>query len=139
MIIESFKSNKRVIANLSELLKVKYVPDLLKFVFFVLRWVASDLQAKLDILREWRKNSTVSQHYYDVKGMVRHELQEKAIKFKSRDDPSGTRNLLRLHRALEFIVMFMEFLGKLENSANCVAIAQDAYKVMLASVSLNSF
>jgi len=108
------------------------------WIFSVLRWVASDLKAKLDILREWRKNSNVSQHYDDVKSMVRHEMQEKAIKFKSRDDPSGTRNLLRLHRALEFIVMFMESLGKLENSANCVAIAQDAYKVFVNLKSLNS-
>ena len=61
--------------------------------------------------------------------MVKHELSTKAIKFKSRDDPSGTRNLLRLHRALEFIVMFMESLNKLEDEEKCVTSAQEAYKV----------
>ena len=58
-------------------------------------------------------------------------IQEKAIKFTARDDPSGSRNLLRLHRALEFIVLFMESINKLDNPDKCVASAQDAYKVTL--------
>ena len=69
--------------------------------------------------------------------MVKHELAEKAIKFKAKDDPSGTRNLLRLHRALEFIVMFMESLGKLEDEEKCVGVAHEAYKVRV-SVTLTS-
>lgn len=73
--------------------------------FSIRRWVASDLQAKLDVLRKNRlKNDVnVSRQYNDVKSMVKYELSEKAIKFKAKDDTTGTRNLLRLHRALEVI------------------------------------
>ena len=67
--------------------------------------MASDLQAKLDVLRKNRlKNDVnVSRQYNDVKSMVKYELSEKDIKFKAKDDTTGTRNLLRLHRALEVI------------------------------------
>lgn len=99
--------------------------------------MASDLQAKLDVLRKNRSKADVCRHYDDVKSMVKHELAEKAIKFKAKDDPSGTRNLLRLHRALEFIVMFMESLGKLEDEEKCVGVAHEAYKVRV-SVTLTS-
>lgn len=97
----------------------------------VFGWVASDLEAKLDILRGKRRNAKISEHFEDVHSMVKQEVQEKLIMFKDRDDSTGTRNLLRLHRALEFIVIFMESLGQLENSDKCVGIAQDAYKSSL--------
>jgi Glycolipid transfer protein (GLTP) len=66
--------------------------------------------------------------------MVKHELAEKAIKFKAKDDSTGTRNLLRLHRALEFIVLFMESLGKLDDDEKCVGVAHDAYKVTMTYI-----
>jgi hypothetical protein len=67
------------------------------------RWVAADLEAKLEILRQKRSAPDSGRHFRDVDSMLRHELAEKVIKFKARDDSTGSRNLLRLHRYLELI------------------------------------
>lgn len=88
------------------------------------RWIATDLEAKIEILKTKRNSPDINESYDDVQTMVKQELSNKSIKFKEKDDSSGTRNLLRLHRALEFIIMFMESIGKLSGPEKCVAVAQ---------------
>ena len=38
-------------------------------------------------------------------------MEQDLIKTKKKDDPSGTRTLLRLHRALEYIIAFLHKYG----------------------------
>ena len=49
------------------------------------------------------------------------QTKNNLIKTKKKDDPSGSRTLLRLHRALEYIT---EFLGKLEHLEDTNNIAK---------------
>ena len=47
------------------------------------------------------------------------------------DSTTGTRNLLRLHRALEYIISFLEGVPSLENQDKCCGMSQEAYKKTL--------
>ena len=70
-------------------------------------WVASDIDAKMEILRGL-KNGEQSEKYQFVQSMIQYEVDNNLIKHKAKDSSTGTRNLLRLHRALEYIVAFLE-------------------------------
>ena len=56
--------------------------------------------------------------------MVEYEMKENLINQKARDSTTGTRNLLRLHRALEYITAFLDVLPKLENPEKCCPPSQ---------------
>jgi len=73
----------------------------------VFGWVASDIDAKMEILRGL-KNGEQSEKYQFVQSMIQYEVDNNLIKHKAKDSSTGTRNLLRLHRALEYIVAFLE-------------------------------
>ena len=70
-------------------------------------WVASDIDAKMEILRGL-KNGEQSEKYQSVQSMIQYEVDNNLIKHKAKDSSTGTRNLLRLHRALEYIVAFLD-------------------------------
>ena len=70
-------------------------------------WVASDIDAKMEILRGL-KNGEQSEKYQFVQSMIQYEVDNNLIKHKAKDSSTGTRNLLRLHRALEYIVAFLD-------------------------------
>ena len=46
-------------------------------------------------------------HYVSIQTMTEYEVKENLIKYKARDSTTGSRNLLRLQRALEYIIAFM--------------------------------
>ena len=46
-------------------------------------------------------------HYVSIQTMTAYEVKENLIKYKARDSTTGSRNLLRLQRALEYIIAFM--------------------------------
>jgi len=96
----------------------------------VFGWVSTDVDAKLDVLRDHRK-SDAKDNYQDVRTMLKYEVDNKLIKHKARDSKTGARNLLRLHRALEYIVAFLEEVPNLETSDKCCTISQNAYKATL--------
>ena len=73
----------------------------------VFGWVASDIDAKMEILRGL-KNGEQSEKYQSVQSMIQYEVDNNLIKHKAKDSSTGTRNLLRLHRALEYIVAFLD-------------------------------
>ena len=70
-------------------------------------WVASDIDAKMEIIRGL-KNGEQSEKYQSVQSMIQYEVDNNLIKHKAKDSSTGTRNLLRLHRALEYIVAFLD-------------------------------
>ena len=63
--------------------------------------------------------------------MLAFEVKNNLIKRKGKDYTSGTTNLLRIHRALEFIVMFLKGVPGLALDDKCCPLAQDAYKKTL--------
>ena len=97
----------------------------------VFGWVASDVQAKIEIIKGHRKNGEVAEHYNTIQDMVNYEVGAKLIKYKARDSSTGSRNLLRLHRALEYIKAFLEKLPGMETADKCCPVSQEAYKKTL--------
>merc|ERR1712106_182237 len=63
--------------------------------------------------------------------MLAHEIETNMIKPKARDSTTGTRNLLRLHRALEYINAFLNGVPELDANDKCCQMSQEAYKKTL--------
>ena len=96
----------------------------------VFGWVASDVDAKLAILRGHKSGENAAK-YETIQSMLAHEIETNMIKPKAKDSTTGTRNLLRLHRALEYINSFLEGVPGLENEEKCCGMSQEAYKKTL--------
>jgi len=96
----------------------------------VFGWVASDIDAKMEILRGL-KNGEQSEKYQFVQSMIQYEVDNNLIKHKAKDSSTGTRNLLRLHRALEYIVAFLDGIPALDDKDKCCSLSQEAYKKTL--------
>ena len=56
------------------------------------------------------------------------QTKNNLIKTKKKDDPSGSRTLLRLHRALEYITEFLGKLEELEDETYLSQVSKDAYE-----------
>ncbi|ELU09811.1 hypothetical protein CAPTEDRAFT_28209, partial [Capitella teleta] len=93
----------------------------------VFSFVASDVNEKLKILRAFRQSDHKS-HYETVESMVQYETDSKVIK----DPGNGCRTLLRLHRALLFIMRLFEDTAKAETHDKMSHIARTAYTDTLA-------
>ena len=63
--------------------------------------------------------------------MIAFEVKSNLIKPKARDSNTGARNLLRLHRALEYIVAFLKGVPDLDTDEKCCPLSQEAYKKTL--------
>ncbi|KAK6176466.1 hypothetical protein SNE40_014750 [Patella caerulea] len=96
----------------------------------VFSFVASDVEEKVNILRDYRKLPNESQHYQSIQSMIKYEVEHKTTNNKKK--ASGCRTLLRLHRALEFTYEFMMELGKAESSSKMSTAASEAYGRSLA-------
>lgn len=96
-------------------------------------FVATDLQKKISIL-DSLLGSTNSEHYKTVKKMFDFEIESDLLckKVGPHKLHSGCRTLLRLHRALEFILKFMERLAEESESSSTSTIAYDVYHATLA-------
>merc|ERR1712154_118677 len=78
--------------------------ELLKFITLfgsVFSFVTSDVTDKLAILEKFL--SAEPEQYETVNAMVAHELGPNKAQAKKPKSKSGSRTLLRLHRALDFI------------------------------------
>ena len=82
------------------------------------------------MLRQHRKGENADK-YQNVQDMIAYEVNNKLIKPKARDSSTGSRNLLRLHRALEYIIAFLKGVPDLELGAKCCPLSQEAYKATL--------
>merc|ERR1712130_407102 len=71
------------------------------------------------------------EHYQNIKSMIDYEVEHDLIKTKKKDDPSGSRTLLRLHRALEYIVAFLANMEDLEDEAYLSTVSREAYEKTL--------
>jgi len=96
----------------------------------VFGWVATDVLAKMEVV-QGHQNGENGDKYFTVQSMLQHEIDNKLIKHKAKDSNTGTRNLLRLHRALEYIIAFLEGVQGLEAQEKCCPLSQEAYKKTL--------
>jgi hypothetical protein len=112
----------------SYILGYEEVVKFLNLLGTVFGWVASDVVAKLGILSGHRADEERSAHFVDIQTMCEYEVKEDLIKFKAKDSSTGSRNLLRLHRALEYINGFLRKLPDLASDEKCCPASQTAYK-----------
>ncbi|KAJ8916757.1 hypothetical protein NQ315_013962 [Exocentrus adspersus] len=96
----------------------------------VFGFVSKDLKAKMDILRELLKDSSKSDKFITVKEMIEYEIKNDLLNKKGYT--SGSRTLLRLHRGLDFIQLFLKKLGELKNEDGISAACREAYDQTLA-------
>jgi len=87
------------------------------------------VKAKLEILEGYRK----------AEGKASYETVEKMLEFEKRTDfirtnkeSSGSRTLLRLHRALNFVSKFLGKIDGLKDSEGTSHVAKEAYTDTLA-------
>ena len=97
----------------------------------VFGFVASDVRAKLNIMHQHRRSNT-GPHYITVDSMVDFETTSGLTKTKA-SLPSGARTLLRLHRALEFIIAFLRGIRSLEAEKKLSGVAAEAYNTTLSA------
>jgi len=93
----------------------------------VFGWVGSDVWAKIITLQKYLDGEEKAK-YQNIKAMIDYEMEHDLIKTKKKDDPSGTRTLLRLHRALEYIIAFLHKLDDMQDSDLCSVVSVDAYE-----------
>merc|ERR1719209_2598460 len=96
----------------------------------VFGWVGSDVYAKITTLEKYLAGDE-KQHYQNIKTMIDYEVKNDLIKTKKKDDPSGSRTLSRLHRALEYIIGFLHKLEDIEDDDLCSVISVEAYEATL--------
>lgn len=87
------------------------------------KFVDSDVSEKCGILRQLNTENTVA--YSTVKTMIDHENGKANV-------ARGSRTLLRLHRALEFLAVFVEQVCKSEENASVAEILRTSYTTTLA-------
>ena len=95
----------------------------------VFGWVGSDVRAKIVQLEKYLAEEE-KEHYQNIKAMINYEVEHDLIKTK-KDDPSGSRTLLRLHRALEYIIAFLHKLDDIRDADLCSVISVEAYEATL--------
>ncbi|KAK7094118.1 ceramide-1-phosphate transfer protein-like [Littorina saxatilis] len=93
-------------------------------------FVAKDLESKMKPI-EARRKSSIGGHYVTLQSMMQYEMQQGIVGDKGRH-PSGTRQFLRLHRALEFILEFMRQLRHSDDHAKTSHIASEVYGCTLS-------
>lgn len=94
----------------------------------VFSFVSSDLKQKIDILINLKNKDT--QNYTTIKSMIEYEKENKLL--EKGDFVNGARTLLRLHRGLDFIRVFLLQLGDLTDLDKTGSCCQDAYNKTLA-------
>lgn len=93
-------------------------------------FVAKDVESKINILENYRKESENGFNYRTVQTMIEYEKSKNILEDTKR--PSGARTLLRLHRALEFVSHFMLEVSNLGDDKGTADVARDCYKKTLA-------
>ncbi|WAR13851.1 CPTP-like protein [Mya arenaria] len=100
------------------------ISKLLKLMGTVFGFVKSDVDEKIEILQEFRK-SDIGDKYKTIQGMIEYEVETKTTNNKKK--ASGARTLLRLHRALEFIVDLFKALKESGEHDKMSAITSKSY------------
>ncbi|KAE9549882.1 hypothetical protein FO519_006911 [Halicephalobus sp. NKZ332] len=98
---------------------------MLNILGMIFSFVESDVKDKREILK--KLHSEDSQNYSTVKSMVDFEILP-----EGKPKNNGSRTLLRLHRALEFIILFVEDIHKSTPESNISDLFRISYDKSLA-------
>ncbi|KAJ0173939.1 hypothetical protein K1T71_010085 [Dendrolimus kikuchii] len=104
---------------------VKFL-DLIGTVF---SFVSSDVKSKIKVM-EKHKECEQSMYYESFKKMMNYE-KETSLHEKN-GFVSGSRTMLRLHRGLDFIRLFLKRVSEIDDKANTCSICQETYNLTLA-------
>ncbi|XP_028747336.1 ceramide-1-phosphate transfer protein isoform X1 [Peromyscus leucopus] len=102
----------------------------------VFSFISKDVVSKLQIMEHLRK-SPQYEHYTSLQSMVAYEVGNKLVDIdrssRSRYPNSGCRTVLRLHRALHWLRLFLEGLRTSPEDARTSTLCSDAYNATLAA------
>ncbi|XP_028654048.1 ceramide-1-phosphate transfer protein-like isoform X1 [Erpetoichthys calabaricus] len=96
----------------------------------VFSFISQEVKGKIGILRELQSTARGNE-YYSVRSMMDHELRHNLVNFHKQTN-SGCRTLLRLHRALKWLELFLHKLGMSSDESNTSDLCQEAYNEALA-------
>lgn len=98
-------------------------------------FVAQDVDDKIAILEKHRISES-KEHYATIDGMLKYEtesgLADSGHSPAGGKLPSGARTLLRLHRALEFVILFLGKVRDAPEDSGTSGIARECYDASLA-------
>ncbi|CAH0713101.1 unnamed protein product, partial [Brenthis ino] len=95
----------------------------------VFSFVSSDVKSKIKIMEKHRAGEDTF-YYESFKKMMKYE-KETSLHEKN-GFVSGSRTMLRLHRGLDFIRLFLRRLSESEESVNTCTMCQNSYNDTLA-------
>ncbi|NXE94858.1 CPTP protein, partial [Menura novaehollandiae] len=97
----------------------------------VFSFISKDAVAKVQIM-EGHCRGQQKEQYVSLQSMVRHELAAGPAELRARSD-SGCRTVLRLHRALRWLQLFLEGLRSARRDSRTSVICTDSYNASLAA------
>lgn len=99
----------------------------------VFGFISKDAVGKIKILEGYLDGDN-SSHYATVQSMVKYELDNQLVDLTKRGShpESGCRTLLRLHRALRWLELFLERLRVSSQDEKTSAMCADAYERSLS-------
>ncbi|TSL61188.1 Ceramide-1-phosphate transfer protein [Bagarius yarrelli] len=99
----------------------------------VFSFISKDAVNKIQILENFLSGENGT-HYLTVQSMVKYELDNELVDLTKRGShpESGCRTLLRLHRALRWLQLFLESLRTSTEDSKTSVMCSDAYNASLA-------
>ncbi|XP_067826583.1 ceramide-1-phosphate transfer protein [Heptranchias perlo] len=136
-VLESFRS---CLTDSGEVLQEHYLngwKGLVKFMNSlgtVFSFISKDAVTKIQIMENYKSGEN-GQEYLTIQSMVKYEVDHNLVDLKKRGDhwDSGCRTLLRLHRALRWLQLFLEKLRVASDESKTSVLCTEAYNVSLAN------
>lgn len=100
----------------------------------VFTFISGETQTKINILQGYLDGKN-RESYKTVKSMIKYELENEVVNFEylpSDRVPSGCRTLLRMHRALKWLEVFLYKLGTSPGQERTSEMCADAYHKTLS-------
>ncbi|XP_001364743.2 ceramide-1-phosphate transfer protein [Monodelphis domestica] len=100
----------------------------------VFAFISKDVLTKVQIMEKFR-NSEQKENYFSLQSMVKYEISNNLVDFQKRADhpDSGCRTILRLHRALHWLQLFLDGLRTSQEDSKTSSLCTDSYNIALAT------
>ncbi|XP_060614953.2 ceramide-1-phosphate transfer protein isoform X1 [Anolis sagrei] len=100
----------------------------------IFSFISKDVVTKIQIMEEFR-SSNQKDNYVSLQSMVNYEVSNDLVDLKKPGDhpTSGCRTILRLHRALRWLQLFLEGLRTSDSDSRTSVLCADAYNASLAN------
>ncbi|XP_034875950.1 ceramide-1-phosphate transfer protein isoform X1 [Mirounga leonina] len=100
----------------------------------IFSFISKDVTTKLQIMEHLRSGPQ-REHYSSLQSMVAYEVGNQLVDLerRSRHPDSGCRTVLRLHRALRWLQLFLEGLRTSPEDARTAILCTDSYNASLAA------